>query len=94
MSHITSAEEMVDLVQYRFLVAGFSMGPRNCICHHFALAEAVCIISLLIRRFEVLVPASLEGKTIEEKKRQVLALRPGISTSASNAWLHIKERRN
>ena len=58
---------------YFFLVAGFSMGPRSCIGQRFALAEMVCVIALLIRRYEVLVPASLEGKTMEEKQSYMLA---------------------
>ena len=85
----------VFLVQktYRFLVAGFSLGPRNCIGQRFALAETVCVLALLIRRYEVLVPVSLEEKTMEEKKRQMLAWTPGLSMAPANARVRVKGRR-
>jgi hypothetical protein len=51
-------------------------------------------MALLIRRYEVLVPISLEGKTLEEKKRKMLTWVPGISVVPTNAWVRVKERSN
>jgi len=74
------------------LVAGFSLGPRNCIGQRFALSETVCVLALLIRRWEVLVPVSLEGKTMEEKKSHMLRWIPGLTTIPANAGVRLKER--
>jgi len=60
--YVTSPPVFLILKRYRFLVAGFSMGPQSYIgqlC--FALAETVCVLALLIRRYEVRVPVSPEG---------------------------------
>ena len=83
---------IVPMQTYRFLVAGFSLGPRNCIGQRFALAEMVCIVALLIHRYEVLVPESLDGKTMEEKKSHMLAWIPGLATNPTNAQVRVKER--
>jgi len=74
------------------LVAGFSFGPRNCIGQRFALSETVCVLALLIRKWEVLVPASLEGKTMEEKKSRMLGWIPGPTIIPANAGVRLKER--
>jgi hypothetical protein len=52
----------------------------------------VCVIALLIRRYEVLVPESLEGKTMEEKESHMLAWTPGLATNPTNAQVRVKER--
>jgi len=52
----------------------------------------VCVLALLIRRYEVLVPGSLEGKTVEEKERQMLTWIPGITITPTNARVRVKER--
>ena len=75
-----------------FLVAGFSFGPRNCIGQRFALSETVCVLALLIRKWEILVPASLEGKTMEEKKSHMLRWIPGPTIIPANAGVRLKER--
>jgi len=79
---------------YRFLVAGFSFGARNCIGQRFAFAELVCVVALLIRRYEILVPASLEQKAMEEKKGHMLAWVPAVTATPVNARVRVKERNN
>ena len=78
--------------QQTFLVAGFSLGPRNCIGQRFALSETVCVIALLIRRWEVLVPALLEGQTMEEKMSHMLRWMPGLTIIPANPGVRLKER--
>jgi len=79
---------------FHTLVAGFSMGPRNCIGQRFAMAETVCVLALLVRSYEVLVPASLEGKTIEEKESQMMTWVPGFTSTPTNARVRVKRRSN
>jgi hypothetical protein len=78
--------------QQTLLVAGFSLGPRNCIGQRFALSETVCVLALLIRKWEVLVPVSLEEKTMEEKKSHMLNWIPGPTIIPANAGVRLKAR--
>jgi hypothetical protein len=54
----------------------------------------VCVLALLIRRYEVLVPISLEGKTTKEKEKQMLAWTLALSITPTNARVCLKERNN
>ncbi|KIM46888.1 hypothetical protein M413DRAFT_440460 [Hebeloma cylindrosporum] len=88
-------ERFIDTEGYRWpreAFAGFSLGPRNCIGQRFALSEMVCVLALLIRKWEVLVPVSLEGKTMEEKKSNMLDWIPGPTIIPANAGVRLKER--
>jgi hypothetical protein len=51
-------------------------------------------MALLIRRYEVLVPVSLEGKTMEEEKRKILTWVAGMIVAPTNTWVRVKERSN
>jgi len=90
--YVTSLSLVPTQQSYRCLVAGFSLGPRNCIGQRFALTEMVCVVALLIHRYEVLVPETLEGKTMEEKKSHMLAWLPGLATNPRNAQVRMKKR--
>jgi len=88
-------ERFIDTEGYRWpreAFGGFSLGPRDCIGQRFALAETVCVFALLIRRYEVLVPIWLQGKTIEEKRSQMLAWIPWVTIIPANAQVRVKER--
>jgi cytochrome P450 len=90
-------ERFIDTDGYRWpreAFGGFSFGARICIGQRFAFAELVCVIALLIRRYEILVPVSLERKTVEEKKRHMLAWVPAVTATPVNAQVRVKERNN
>jgi len=90
-------ERFIDTEGYRWpreAFAGFSLGPRDCIGQRFALAQTVCILALLIRKYELLVPISLEGKTIEAKRSQMLDWIPWVTIIPANARVRVKERSN
>jgi hypothetical protein len=54
----------------------------------------VCVLALLIRKYEVLVPVSLEGKSMEEKKNRMLAWVHELTTTPKDARVCVKERSN
>lgn len=80
------------LKRYCFLVAGFSKGPQSCISQCSVLAEMVCVLALLIHRYNILFPASFEGKTTEKKQNHMLAWIPGLATIPKKTQVRLKER--
>lgn len=75
-----------------FTVMAFSEGPRACIGQRFAVAEATCIIAKLVRNFEVLVPEELQGKSMAEQRRALLAWAPGVTTVPTGARVRFRRR--
>ena len=55
-------------------VMTFSAGPRGCIGKTFALTEAIVILSLLVRNFELfpVTPADSQHRSREELRRALL----------------------
>ncbi|THU83814.1 cytochrome P450, partial [Dendrothele bispora CBS 962.96] len=68
-------EHFIDSDTYRWprdAFLGFSTGHRNCIGQKFAVVEGVCILSKLIRKYEILIPADLKNRSFEEQKTYLL----------------------
>jgi len=54
------------------LVFGFSAGPRACIGQRFAMAESICILASVVRRYEILLPTDVLGLSVNEQE-EILA---------------------
>ncbi|KAF7360213.1 Cytochrome P450 [Mycena venus] len=88
-------ERFVDTETYRWprdAFFGFSGGPRSCIGQRFALAESVCMLASLVRRYEILVPKHLAGKSFSEQKRTLLKWKPGVTVTPTDCVVRLKRR--
>lgn len=76
-------------------VLAFSAGARGCIGSRFATIENVCILALLVRQYEVLVPADLDKEEInlEERKKTLLAWTTGITISPTGSRVRLRTRK-
>ena len=54
------------------LVFAFSAGPRACIGQRFAMAESICILASVVRRYEILLPTDVLGLSVNEQE-EILA---------------------
>lgn len=50
------------------LVFAFSAGPRACIGQRFAMAESICILASVVRRYEILLPTDVLGLSVKEQE--------------------------
>ena len=75
-------------------VMSFSAGARGCIGSRFAMIESVCILALLVRRFEVLIPADLDKEHVglEEKKKVLLAWTTGVTLVPTGSRVRLRPR--
>ncbi|KAF8889572.1 cytochrome P450 [Infundibulicybe gibba] len=72
-------ERFIDTPEYRWprdAFLAFSAGPRSCIGQRFALAESICILANVVRRYEICVPAHLLLQPRAEQERVLLAGAP------------------
>lgn len=77
-----------------FTVLTFSGGARGCIGSRFAMAESVAILALLVRQYEVLVPADMDREEIgeEERKRVLLGWTTGITLTPTGSRVRLRRR--
>ncbi|THU83318.1 cytochrome P450, partial [Dendrothele bispora CBS 962.96] len=90
-------EHFIDSDTYRWprdAFLGFSTGHRNCIGQKFGIVEGVCILSNLIRKYEILIPADLKDslRTFEEQKAYLLEWRPFLANVAVNSRVCLRLR--
>ncbi|KAF8889571.1 cytochrome P450 [Infundibulicybe gibba] len=63
-------ERFIDTLEYHWpRVLAFSEGPRGCIGQRFALAESVCILANVVRRYETQIPTRLVSRPCAEQER-------------------------
>lgn len=80
-----------------FVVLAFSAGARGCIGSRFALVESVCILAILLRRFEVLLPPEAikmqdAGKSWDEVYKWMTKWTIGVTIQPVNAKVGVKRR--
>ncbi|KZP33877.1 hypothetical protein FIBSPDRAFT_942988 [Athelia psychrophila] len=70
----------------------FYTGTRGCIGSRFATIESVCILTLLVRHYEVLVPADLDKKDIgpEKGRKTLLAWTAGITITPTGSKVKLR----
>ncbi|THV05803.1 cytochrome P450 [Dendrothele bispora CBS 962.96] len=88
-------ERFIDTDDYhwpRDAFLGFSIGHRTCLGQRFAIVEAVAILALTVRNYQVLVPPKLRGKPFEEQKKHLLKYRPVITNGLVNDRVTFKKR--
>lgn len=75
------------------VVLAFSAGARGCIGQRFAIAESVCVLARLVRRYEILLPEGPRGATgrgREEALREALAWTTGVTITPTNARVRLR----
>ncbi|KAG8216942.1 cytochrome P450 [Butyriboletus roseoflavus] len=73
-------------------VLPFSGGARSCIGQRFALAEMVCILASVVRRYQIRVPDDLANKPFEEQKEVLLRWTTGITLTPVNVRVKLCRR--
>jgi cytochrome P450 len=74
------------------IVYAFGAGPHSCIGQRFAITEAVCLLTHVARRYEILVPDDLKMKSFEEQKQILLKWVPGLTATPVAARVHLRRR--
>ncbi|KIY72214.1 cytochrome P450 [Cylindrobasidium torrendii FP15055 ss-10] len=88
-------ENFIDTETYRWprdAFLGFSGGARSCMGQRFAVAEAVCLITNIVRKYEVRVPSDVAGKSFEEQKGILLGWYPSITSEPTGAKVVFRPR--
>ncbi|KAJ7634646.1 cytochrome P450 [Roridomyces roridus] len=70
----------------------FSGGARSCVGQRFALAEGVCILASLVRRYEIILPSHLVEKPFEEQRRLLLRWKPGLTIVPMDCRVRLRRR--
>lgn len=71
----------------------FSAGARGCIGLRFAYAESICILAMLVRRFEILPAKGRERHTFanfEDMKRFMLKTWPELTITPVNGLVQLR----
>ncbi|KAJ7634640.1 cytochrome P450 [Roridomyces roridus] len=90
-------ERFIDTDTYRWprdAFFAFSSGPRNCLGQRIALTLGVCVLANLVRRYQITLPAHLEGKPFEEQKRLLLRWIPGVTMTPLDCRVRLRRRDN
>ncbi|RDB30006.1 hypothetical protein Hypma_014135 [Hypsizygus marmoreus] len=88
-------ERFIDTDTYRWprdAFNAFSGGPRSCIGQRFSITESVCILAHITRKYEILVPEELGGKSRAEQEKVLLKWLPGITATPRNARVVFRRR--
>ncbi|KAF7326020.1 F-box domain-containing protein [Mycena kentingensis (nom. inval.)] len=89
-------ERFIDTESYKWpreAFAAFSAGPRSCIGQRFAVTEGVGLLACLVRTYELAVPQRLRALSPSEQRKEMLAWRPGVTMSPSNAFVQLTKRK-
>ncbi|KIM91676.1 hypothetical protein PILCRDRAFT_58279, partial [Piloderma croceum F 1598] len=70
----------------------FSAGARGCIGSRFAMTESVCILALLVRQYEILVPSDLESRSKAEQRYVLLKWTTGVTITPTNSRVRLRRR--
>lgn len=74
------------------IVFAFSAGPRACIGQRFAMAESICILSSVVRRYEILLPMDVLGLSLNEQKEILTGWRVLATMTPTNARVRFRKR--
>lgn len=67
----------------------FSAGARGCIGQRYALAESVCILASVVRRYEVLLP---EGVARKDAGDRLLKWKAAVTLTPLSAEVRFRKR--
>jgi len=93
-AHMFRPERFIDTETYKWprdAYQAFSAGPRGCLGQRFALAESICILASIIRRYEVLLPEKFAGATTEEARRRLFTWTTGITLTPTNTFVRFRK---
>ncbi|KAJ6472655.1 cytochrome P450 [Mycena vulgaris] len=88
-------ERFVDTDAYRWprdAFFAFSGGARSCIGQRFALAESVCALASLVRRYAICVPDELRARPFEEQAARLLRWTPGVTITPTDCVVRLRRR--
>ncbi|KIM77289.1 hypothetical protein PILCRDRAFT_621822 [Piloderma croceum F 1598] len=88
-------ERFIDTDTYRWprdAFLTFSAGARGCIGSRFAMTESVCILALLVRQYEILVPSDLELRSKAEQRDVLLKWTTGLTITPTNSRVRLRRR--
>ncbi|KIM74190.1 hypothetical protein PILCRDRAFT_828484 [Piloderma croceum F 1598] len=88
-------ERFIDTDTYRWprdAFLTFSAGARGCIGSRFAMTESVCILALLVRQYEILVPSDLELRSKAEQRDVLLKWTTGVTITPTNSRVRLRRR--
>jgi hypothetical protein len=74
------------------LVLAFAAGQRSCLGQQFALAESVCILAAIVRRYEILVPQDLQSLSREKKEKEMLDWYCRATVTPTGARVRLRRR--
>ena len=74
------------------VVFAFSAGPRACIGQRFAMAESLCILVCIVRRYIILPPTDVLGLDVEKQEEILTRWKPGVTVIPTNARVRFKRR--
>jgi len=70
----------------------FSAGGRACMGSRFAMTESVCILALLVRRYEIVVPSDIESLAQSEQRRILLKWVTGATIIPTGSRVRLRSR--
>ncbi|KAI0052197.1 cytochrome P450 [Auriscalpium vulgare] len=88
-------ERFVDTEAYRWprhAFLTFSAGARACLGSRFALAESVCTLACLVRRYEILLPNHVVKMDIASRRAWLTKWTTGVTITPVNAMVKLRRR--
>jgi len=88
-------ERFIDTKSYQWprdAFMPFVAGPRSCIGQRFALAEMVCIIASIVRRYGICAPDHLAKEPLEAQKEALLKWTVALTLTPVNARVRLCRR--
>lgn len=73
-------------------VLSFSAGARVCMGSRFAMTESVCMLALLVRQYEILVPSDIEPLPWVEQKEALLKWTSGVTLKPVGSRVRLRRR--
>ncbi|KAF7362943.1 Cytochrome P450 [Mycena venus] len=92
--HEFRPERFIDTPSYRWpreAFLAFSTGPRSCIGQRFSTTESLCLVSTLVRKYEICVPLDLRSKSLAHQ-RSIVDWKTWLTMTPSNARVSLRRR--
>ncbi|KAJ6569231.1 cytochrome P450 [Mycena capillaripes] len=92
--HEFRPERFVDTPSYRWpreAFLAFSTGSRSCIGQRFSTTESLCLVSVLVRKYEICVPLDLRSKSFAQQ-RSIVDWKTWLTMTPSNARVSLRRR--
>ncbi|KAJ7776608.1 cytochrome P450 [Mycena maculata] len=92
--HKFRPERFIDTPSYRWpreAFLAFSTGPRSCIGQRFSTTESLCLVSTLVRKYEICVPLDLRSKPFS-RQRSIVDWKTWLTMTPSNARVSLRRR--